>query len=116
MPLEIPAGSVVFTSPDDLALLRYMANAAIDYRRRHGWSSSPMLDRLAAIGQTDSTPQPAEQSGPMDMTTAEAAQLLGCSERSVRRKAKQLGGHRVGRSWLLDAEAVHEHREGMAAR
>lgn len=114
MPRELPATSVVFTGPDDLRLLAYMAQATSELRRRYGWAPLPILDHLAAIGQVDNQPEPPEECGRMDMTTAEAARLLGCSERSVRRKAKQLGGHRVGRSWLLDAEAVHEHREGMA--
>jgi hypothetical protein len=59
----------------------------------------------------DSREAPPEQSE--DMTTRQAAEALGMSERSVRRIAAGLGGRMVAGRLVLDAAAVHQHREGM---
>ena len=52
------------------------------------------------------------QQEPPTVTVAEAARQLGLSERQTRRRAPQLGGKRIGGVWLLDQDAVNEHREG----
>lgn len=44
-------------------------------------------------------------------TTAEAAEILGCSPRWVRTIAASLGGRRVGRVWVFDRVAVVAYRE-----
>jgi hypothetical protein len=46
------------------------------------------------------------------VTVAEAAKQLKLSERQIRRRAPQLGGRRVGGVWLLDQDAIDEHRKG----
>lgn len=46
-------------------------------------------------------------SGPMNpLTSAQAAERLGCSERHVRRIASSLGGRRVGAVWTFDPAEV----------
>ncbi len=48
-------------------------------------------------------------SGPMNphpLTSAQAAETLGCSERHVRRIASSLGGRRVGAVWTFDPAEV----------
>ena len=49
---------------------------------------------------------------PPTVTVAEAARQLGLSERQTRRRAPQLGGKRIGGVWLLDQDAIAEHKEG----
>ena len=52
------------------------------------------------------------QQEPPTVTVAEAARQLGLSERHTRRRAPQLGGKRIGGVWLLDQDAIDEHRKG----
>lgn len=40
------------------------------------------------------------------LSSAETAEMLGVSERYVRRIAQRLGGRRVGATWVLDRRAV----------
>ena len=103
-------------------LLDALAIAA-RHRRMSGMSTDPYLaiaqalaDVVATDGQTVRQTPPVVQSlalRPM-LTVAEAAEQLNLSRRTVRRLAGQLGGQRVGRSWLLDPIAVAQHLEGRA--
>jgi hypothetical protein len=52
------------------------------------------------------------QQEPPTVTVAEAARQLGLSERHTRRRAPQLGGKRIGAVWLLDQDAIDEHKKG----
>jgi hypothetical protein len=52
------------------------------------------------------------QQEPPTVTVAEAARQLGLSERQTRRRAPQLGGKRIGGVWLLDQDAIDEHKKG----
>ncbi|TDF86884.1 helix-turn-helix domain-containing protein [Arthrobacter terricola] len=47
-------------------------------------------------------------------TSAEAASLLQCTERSVRRACEQgrLSASKLGRQWLISPEALNDYRFG----
>jgi excisionase family DNA binding protein len=101
-----------------LDLLLEAIHDAQKWRLRNG-GPRPAYSHLASIlasgtpavdGHTDVLPQTVGQAVAMEIS--EAAELLGLSERHVRRMARELGGRKVGRSWLLDRAAVLEHREG----
>lgn len=110
---RMPAGALLLTGPA-LETTRYAVGVAQHARRRNGLPPSTQLAELAealtVAGHTDS-PEDADVQ-PDAMTTHEAAAQLGCSERTARRKAPQLGGQQVGGRWLLDRLAVAEHLEG----
>jgi hypothetical protein len=90
-----------------------MALAAVSfYRQTHIHAKLPIppaADRLAdhleqalsVNGQEDVAPQP------QWITTAEFACRMGCSERTARRRAAEIG-RRVGRVWLIPADALPE--------
>lgn len=97
---------------------------AQESRRRDGLPPSRAFATLANLlspsGHADTDSDPAGQAerngmGPGSggwMSTQEAANLLGCSPRTVRRKAKELGGRKTAGVLTLDPIAVHEHLEG----
>ncbi len=110
---RLPADAVLLTG-NALDAARYAVHIAQDHRRRNGLPPLAALAALAAAmspgGHADT---PAPLVGEADyMTTDEAAALLGCSERHVRRMAPALGGRLVGGRWLVDRQAVAEHIEG----
>ena len=45
------------------------------------------------------------------ITTAEAAQRTGQSERTIRRNAPKIGGKQVGRTWLIPAQSLPKYEE-----
>ena len=97
---------------------RYAVAAAQRARRRNGLPPVASLANLAAIfdsalspgGHLDTVGDETEQ--PDYMTTTEAAALLDCTERTVRRQAGELGGRKLGGRWFVDRQAVAEHIEG----
>lgn len=113
---RLPAGAVLLDGRH-LEALRYAIDVTQRARHRNGLPPVAALAALAALvaapGQSDS---PDESAGePEYMTTDEAAALLGISPRSVRRMASGLGGRIVGGRWLVDRQAVTEHKEGQTA-
>lgn len=113
---RVPAGAVLLTG-SDVDALRYAVEVAQRARARNGLPPSKALAQLArtvtAAGQPDSTEAPEVQ--PETVTSDQAAAMLGVSERTARRLAPQLGGRLIGGRWLLDRQAVTEHKEGTAA-
>lgn len=93
---------------------RYCVEVAQRARARNGLPRSVALARLAdALSPAGHADTPHEAPGEHDdMTTDEAARLLGCTARQARRLAPVLGGRLVGGRWLLDRQAVAEHLEG----
>ncbi|KUI42317.1 hypothetical protein AU197_14480 [Mycobacterium sp. IS-1590] len=69
------------------------------------------LAHASANGHMDVGETVAVQSVPT-VEVNEAAQQLGLSGRQVRRLALKLGGRRINGRWLLDQQAIDEHREG----
>ena len=57
--------------------------------------------RHGEVGEADS----------MVIGTAEAAVLLGCTARAVRRRVVALGGWRVRRDWLFDRHVIADYRD-----
>ena len=101
----------------EVEVIGYAIKLAQRVRSRNGLPRSRDLDRLAAAvaqaagGQPDSPEQIEVQAD--YISCSEAASILGCSERSVRRWAPGLGGQLVGGRWLVDRQAVLEHCEGL---
>ncbi len=110
---KLPPGSVLITG-SGLDALRYAVRVAQRARQRNGLPRVAALDALAAAvaapGQPDSPNDPVGEAD--DVTTEQAAEMLGVSLRTVRRLAPGLGGRLVGGRWLLDRQAVTEHING----
>jgi excisionase family DNA binding protein len=93
--------------------IRMALVAASYYRRAHILCKRPVpaaadrlinhLTHLAANGQDSVAAQPHW------LTTRQAAELLGCSDRTARRIAARVG-RRVGREWLIPVDAISEER------
>jgi excisionase family DNA binding protein len=114
--VRLPEGAVLLTG-DALVACRYAVTVAQRARGRNGLPPSVGLAHLAAaLSPAGHADMPDEAAGePEDMTTDEAARLLGYSTRQVRRLAPALGGRLVGGRWLVDRQAVSEHKEGLTA-
>lgn len=113
---RLPAGALLLAG-DDLDAIRDAVALAQWARRRDGLAPSARLAALAALvtdsGHADSPDDPAADDGPMSyLSSDEAAAALGVSPRTARRLAPELGGRKVGGTWLLDAAAVDEHHRG----
>jgi hypothetical protein len=86
------------------------------YRRAHLLSKRPIppaADRLAehlerALSAGGQEPVAAQ---PDWLSTRQAAGRLRCSDRTARRIAERLG-RKVGREWLIPADALPEEDEG----
>ena len=108
----------ILLSGRNLEVIVYAVRVAQRDRARNGLPRSRDLDQLAtavaqaAGGQPDSPEQVSAQAD--YVSCSEAASILGCSERSVRRWAPGLGGQLVGGRWLVDRQAVAEHAAGQA--
>jgi excisionase family DNA binding protein len=106
---------VVLTGPHLEAARAAVQLAAMSYDRKGGQTPRVLVELGAMLAgpcpARDSHKALAEQH--QDMTTRQAAEVLEVSERTVRRLAPGLGGHKVAGRLVLDAAAVHQHREGM---
>ncbi|MGO9098864.1 MAG: helix-turn-helix domain-containing protein [Mycobacterium sp.] len=86
------------------------------YRRAHILSKRPVppsADRLAdhlqqTLLSANGQEMPAAQTH--WLSTRQAARLLGCSDRTARRIAARVG-RRIGRDWLIPADAIREEDE-----
>lgn len=95
--------------------LRMALVATSWYRRAHILAKRPVppaADRLAqhleqALGALATNGQADGAAQPHWLTTRQVAQQLGCSDRTARRIATRIG-HRIGRDWLIPADAVRE--------
>jgi excisionase family DNA binding protein len=112
--LRIERG-VVLTGPHLEAARGAVQLAAMAYNRKGEQTPRVLVELVAMLAG----PCPAQDSHKalteqhQDMTTRQAAQVLKVSERTVRRLAPGMGGHMVAGRLVLDAAAVHQHREGM---
>lgn len=97
------------TSPLDATDLKTARAAVAYYMRGHQLVHRPIppaairlaahLDAMADDGHTSVVPQP------QWLSTAEAAARLGQSQRTVRRIAQRCG-RKIGRTWLIPADAL----------
>jgi hypothetical protein len=94
-----------------------VALAAVSYyRRAHILGKRPIppaADSLAdhleqALSVSGQEPVAAQ---PDWLSTRQAARLLGCSDRTARRIAVRVG-RRVGRDWLIPADALPREEDG----
>ncbi|OPX17034.1 helix-turn-helix domain-containing protein [Gordonia sp. i37] len=76
-------------------------------------SARTLRQRLTAVAATGRTPEPARApSKPAEqIDTTEAARLLGCSTRHVRRLAADLDGTRLGQQWIFPRHTVIDYHE-----
>lgn len=113
---RLQAGSVLLTG-EAVTSAAEAVRVAQRARRNSGLPPSVAWARLEVVlSGLAEVGHPANPAGPVGehdyMDAATAAGLLGCSERTARRKAPALGGRKSGGVWLLDALAVREHLDG----
>ncbi|MEU4432507.1 hypothetical protein AB0F65_17630 [Nocardia rhamnosiphila] len=102
---------------DELKACRYAVSEMLRARRRVGAPVPEWLRRIdtrldaelvecaSRTGHdTDTTDRNSEVIG-----VTEAARLLGCTARHVRRLAADLDGQRAGRAWVFDRRTVAEY-------
>lgn len=79
---------------------------------RAGRRWSERQRRRRATAQPTSA-QPSPQSEVEVLTTAEAADVIGCTEQNVRKLLAngRLAGEKGSQGWLLDAGAVHAYKQ-----
>ncbi len=117
--VRVPAGTVIL-SGSELETTLYAVRAAQQFRRQIGLPPLAQLARLVGVmsgaGQADivSGSDQHSESVKFDLSIAEAAVILGCSERHARRLAPGLGGRRISGHWIVDRLAVMQHAEGAA--
>ncbi|NKS20860.1 hypothetical protein GS467_06500 [Rhodococcus hoagii] len=110
-------GAAVLLQGSALTAARHAIRAAQHKRNRDGLVPSPTLVELdaalvSALGhpdvrdEVDLSPSVHESD---DITIADAAALLGVSDRQCRRLATQLGGRVIGGRWLLDRQTVNDY-------
>lgn len=73
------------------------------------------LETIAASSATG-TKHVVEQQESELIGTTEAAQILGCSTRYVRRIHATLDGNRIGNTWTFPREVVEDYAQHLASR
>lgn len=98
----------------------YAVSEFVRHRRQHGAPvPAPvrrLFDRLDYIARWGVDPADTPTEGTADdISTTEAAAILGCSTRHVRRIAADLDGIRVGRDWIFNRHTVTEYATARTA-
>lgn len=73
------------------------------------------LERIASSSDSGTKHQVREEESEL-ISTTEAAQILGCSTRYVRRIATSLDGRRIGRTWTFPRQEVEDYAAHLADR
>ncbi|WP_408611291.1 helix-turn-helix domain-containing protein [Lolliginicoccus lacisalsi] len=114
-----PAGPIEHHHLDALVIA---CRHAIRNQTRNGITPWPELHdlhhaaitALAATGHTDTPTPPAIAESSQDenpyCTTREAARILGCSPRTIRRLAPKLSAQLHAGRWLIPHEVLHQHK------
>jgi hypothetical protein len=119
--LVVAGGVVILTGPWlDTALTAVLV--AERTRRLKRLPDNPAHRGLAAaLRQAKSAGPPADKPKPRGahsktrwLTTEEAGEQMGCTERHARRMAPLLDGDRSTGRWLIPQDAIAEHIEGRA--
>lgn len=125
-PLPLVEAPVALASPRVARLLVSVWDRAVAPALRA--SAEPVPDELAdfvaacrrvsAVGSgVDVGPSAAAGSTDGEITTAQAAARLGCTQRRVRQLVGEgrLRARKVGAAWLVEASEVEDHCAGRAA-
>lgn len=92
-----------------------------EFIRRRQITGQPIPDRVRALLRAMSahgTPahSPTPESEPDDLIdTEQAAQILGCSTRRIRRIAADLDGEQIAGRWIFHRHAVTEYAQAKGA-
>jgi excisionase family DNA binding protein len=122
-------GSVVIPASIAPEVLRALVRDLSERVRVDGGEVSPAVRGVLFALRTASDQQPCPAGGSAsgtssdlgvsvrEVTTEQAAELLGCSRRYVRRLAslKRVTARRAGRVWLIDRASLDAYRNGGAA-
>lgn len=122
----VVAGSAVVLADGWLGIARQAVLIADKTRRRNGLPSSrsyialaeALTSAMSVHGHSDVRETEELQDHPQELavTIADAAEQLGLSERQTRRLAQRLGGKRIAGRWLLDQDAIDDHRNGSSTK
>jgi len=106
-------------SPHQVRVARFAIAELVDWRCRYGVAQNPQIVQLlqflkvggSAAGSENVTGSGQSDVGYMDVLigSAEAASLLGCSDRWVREISADLDGRRYGRLHVFPRRAVEEY-------
>ncbi len=114
MTAQLVDSAVLLTGPS-IEAARYAVQVTRRARQRNNLPAAPQLDALwaalSAGGHPASRDEHTGRGGDL-LSVSAAAELLGCSNRTVRRLAPKLGGKLVSGRWVLSRQAVAEHIEG----
>ncbi|OFQ35886.1 hypothetical protein HMPREF2943_10500 [Corynebacterium sp. HMSC072D12] len=113
------SGDFMILGYSDARRLSTAVLAAADLAQRHGANLNPKILHLAAqihsaTGHSEPVRPTFEDTAEYEqITTASAAEILGCSERNVRRLAQRgrLPGVRNGKPWYFNREDVEAYRD-----
>lgn len=122
-PVQLLGDAVVLRGPAAIDAYRLMARGVDAARREDGIQPSERLEQLlaalrasadaamSAAGHADvrEVPTSAVSTPGSRIGTREVADLLGLSERHVRRLAPEFNGRRHGNTWTYETTAVEAH-------
>ncbi|MGV0618171.1 hypothetical protein ABQE58_25085 [Mycolicibacterium elephantis] len=105
--------------PDQYRAVRYCVAEVVRRRLLGGqpvpaWLRSLHHHLTSSVGGTDTAVPQRESSEAID--TAEAARILGCSTRYIRRIAADLDGQHVAGRWIFHRHTVTEYAEAKRTR
>ena len=117
-PLSLSGDVLIITRRDAHLLSRAILSAA-DLAHRHGANLNPKVLHLAArIHSVTGHSEPARTSFEDNVeyeqiTTTQAAEILGCSDRNVRSLAQRdrLPGVKKGKPWFFNRDDVEVYRD-----
>lgn len=98
----------------DLRATRFVVAEFTRRRRLAGQAVPPAVARLYCHLMSDNGPEPVvaqEQSEPATelIDSNQAAEILGCTERHVRRIVADIDGHRIAGRWTFNRHTVTEY-------
>jgi excisionase family DNA binding protein len=118
---EQPSG--VLLAPEECRQLLWSAVRDLDRQQRDDGGSSPapgymaLLRKLQAAAVARATPSAKVSAEPRQLTTAEAASVMGVSPQRVRQLAAdgKIIARKAGRDWQVEERAAQDWRNRRAA-
>ncbi|KLL95861.1 hypothetical protein NJ76_21765 [Rhodococcus sp. IITR03] len=109
-------GAVLLTG-ESIDAVRFAVRVTIAARHRNGQrvprEIACLARELSVFGHPATEPEPILDAD--NITTEEAANMLGISNRQARRLAPQLGGRLISGRWTLDRRAVTDYLQNRTA-